>query len=182
MTVKADTTCATTVANMHSSTSTRMRSHVLLKTVVAPVSSDGKQFVSKHSFLWGRSTQFYYTRDGKQFEFKTSSRILITVTISGFGESNRKVRYLDIVTIQMKTQSAELIPIDVLIVPQIGQPIQTYDIWSFTDRACRNWMCDKWQADNVHFIYNRWLHLSYFMDEKYHHMIFRRKIMTTETV
>ena len=51
MTVKADTTCATTVANMHSSTSTPMRSHVLLKTAVAPVYSDGKQFVSKHSFL-----------------------------------------------------------------------------------------------------------------------------------
>ena len=50
------------------------------------------------------------------------------LTISGFGEWNRKVRYLEIVTIQMKTQSAELIPIDVLIVPQIGQPIQTYDI------------------------------------------------------
>ena len=42
MTVKADTTCTTTVANMHSSTSTPMRSHVLLKTAVAPVSHGTK--------------------------------------------------------------------------------------------------------------------------------------------
>ena len=36
-----------------------------------------------------------------------------SITISGFGKSNKNVRQLEIATIQMKTQSAEMIPIDV---------------------------------------------------------------------
>ena len=122
MTVKADTTCPTTVPNMHSSTSTPPRSHVLLKIAVAPVSSDGKQFESANIlFDEGAQRSFITQEMAKNLNLKP--RQTESLSISGFGETKRKVRHLEIPTIQMKTQSTELIPIDVLIVPQIAQPI-----------------------------------------------------------
>ncbi|XP_063448295.1 uncharacterized protein LOC134727834 [Mytilus trossulus] len=48
------------------------------------------------------------------------------ITISGFGESNKKVRNLQIATIYIKGLTNTLIPIEVLIVPQIAHTIHTY--------------------------------------------------------
>ena len=123
--VTADTTCTTTIANMHSTTSMATRSHVLLKTSITQVSSDGKQFDTAN-ILFDEGAQRSFITQEMANNLNLKPQKTESVTISGFGESNKKVRYLQVTTVYMKSLSIELIPIDVLIVPKIADLIQTY--------------------------------------------------------
>ena len=121
-TEKVDTKAA--VTSMHSS-ATSVRSHVLLKTAISTVSADGKQFSSANIlFDEGAQRSFITEELAEKLNLKPSKNEVIT--ISGFGETNKKVRHLPVATVYLQAQTLELIPINVLVVPQIAHPIQSY--------------------------------------------------------
>ncbi|XP_071161120.1 uncharacterized protein [Mytilus edulis] len=121
-TSKPDTDAA--VASMHSSTSS-VRSQVLLKTAIAPITYDKTHF-NTANILFDEGAQRSFITQEMADLLNLRPHRKEAITISGFGESNKKVRNLPIATIYIKGLTNILIPIEVLIVPQIAYPIHTY--------------------------------------------------------
>ncbi|XP_063447979.1 uncharacterized protein LOC134727528 [Mytilus trossulus] len=121
-TSKPDTDAA--VASMHSSTSS-VRSQVLLKTAIAPITYDKTHFNTANLLFDEGAQRSFITQEIADLLNLRPQR-KEAITISGFGESNKKVRNLQIATIYIKGLTNTLIPIEVLIVPQIAYPIHTY--------------------------------------------------------
>lgn len=112
------------VASMHSFTSSP-RSHVLLKTAIAPASADRRNFNSANVLLDEGAQRSFITQNLAQ-KLNLKPHSTETLTISGFGESNKKVRHLDVATVFLQAKNLELVPINVLIVPQIAHPINVF--------------------------------------------------------
>ncbi|XP_063446844.1 uncharacterized protein LOC134726374 [Mytilus trossulus] len=122
ITSKPDTDAA--VASMHSSTSL-VRSQVLLKTAKAPITYDKTHF-NTANILFDEGAQRSFITQEMADLLNLRPHRKEAITISGFGESNKKVRNLQIATIYIKGLKNTLIPIEVLIIPQIAYPIHTY--------------------------------------------------------
>ncbi|CAC5368558.1 unnamed protein product [Mytilus coruscus] len=97
-TAKPDTDAA--VASMHSSTSSG-RSQVLLKTAIAPITYDKTQFTSAN-ILFGEGAQWSFITQEMADLLNLRPHKKEAITISSFGESNKKVRNLQIATIYLK--------------------------------------------------------------------------------
>ena len=111
-----------TSLQLHSSLAQSHR-HVLLKTVMAPLSS-GKTCLDAKSLLdEGAQRSFITTKLADKLELVPSGRE--TQCISGFGENNKKIRELPTTAVYLQTEQ-EIIPIDVLIVPEIAVTLKTY--------------------------------------------------------
>ncbi|CAC5398787.1 unnamed protein product [Mytilus coruscus] len=118
-TYKPDISAA--VESIHSSTSS-VRLQVLWKTAIAPITCDKILFTSANIlFDEGDQRSFITQEMADLLNLRPHKKEAITT--SGFGESNKKVRNLQIATIYLKGQRNALIPIEVLIVPQIAHPI-----------------------------------------------------------
>jgi len=114
------------VTSMHSFTSSP-RSHVLLKTAIGPVSADRKNFDAANILFDEGAQRSFITQDLAD-KLNLQPRTTEVLTISGFGESNKKVRNLQVATVYLQSLGSDLIPIDVLIVPQIAHSISTYSL------------------------------------------------------
>ncbi|XP_063416451.1 uncharacterized protein LOC134698089 [Mytilus trossulus] len=104
---------------------TSIRAQVLLKTAISTVSSN-ENHSSQANILFDEGAQrSFITKDmADKLNLKPVRNEVITV--SGFGETNTKVRHLQVATVYLRAETKELIPINVLIVPKIAHPIQTY--------------------------------------------------------
>ncbi|CAC5419883.1 unnamed protein product [Mytilus coruscus] len=111
---------------MHNDSSTSSgRSQVLLKTAIAPITYDKTQFTSTNILFDEGAQRSFITKEMANL-LNLRPHKKEAITISDFGESNKKVRNLQIDTIYLKGLMNTLIPIEVLIVPQIAYPIHTY--------------------------------------------------------
>ncbi|CAC5425528.1 unnamed protein product [Mytilus coruscus] len=85
---------------MHSSTSSG-RSQVLLKTAIAPITYDKTQFTSANILFDEGAQRSFITQEMADL-LNLRPHKKEAITISGFGESNKKVRNLQIATIYLK--------------------------------------------------------------------------------
>lgn len=112
------------VASMQSLT-TSVRAQVLLKTAIVTVSSDKTHFSQANTLFDEGAQRSFITKDmADKLNLKPVRNE--DITVSGFGETNTKVRHLQVATVYLRAQTTKLIPINVLIVPKIAHPIQTY--------------------------------------------------------
>ncbi|XP_071171156.1 uncharacterized protein [Mytilus edulis] len=109
---------------MHSSTSS-VRSQVLLKTAIAPITYDKTHF-NTANILFDEGAQRSFITQEMADLLNLRPHRKEAITISGFGESNKKVRNLQVASIYIKGLTNKRFPIEVLIVPQIAYPIHTY--------------------------------------------------------
>ncbi|CAC5384300.1 PABPC [Mytilus coruscus] len=89
-----------TVASMHSSTSS-VRSQVLLKTAIAPITYGKTQFTSANILFDEGAPRSFITQEMADL-LNLRPHKKEAITISGFGESNKKVRNLQIASIYLK--------------------------------------------------------------------------------
>ncbi|XP_071153114.1 uncharacterized protein [Mytilus edulis] len=106
---------------LHSS-SNDVRTHVLLKTAVAPVWSDNL-CVDTHILFDEGSQRSFVTEDlARKLNLHTEGIEILQV--SSFGDKNKNVRHLDKSTVFVESNAGQKIPIHVLIVPMIAVPLQ----------------------------------------------------------
>lgn len=111
---------------LHSS-SNLPQGQIMLKTAIAPVSSECACLDGHILFDEGAQRSFVTEKMADILELKRTGSE--TLQISGFGENAQKTRSLDTATINIQTET-EAIPLNVLIVPKIAAPIYTYKLTS----------------------------------------------------
>ena len=99
---------------------TQPRSGVLLKTVIAKVTSG--IYTADANILFGEGPQrSFVTRElADKLQLQTSG---IVVQLAAFGSSSKKVSHINTATVYLLTDGKEKIVIDVLIVPTIAVPL-----------------------------------------------------------
>ncbi|XP_071135358.1 uncharacterized protein [Mytilus edulis] len=106
---------------LHSS-SNDVRTHVLLKTAVAPVWSDNL-CIDTHILFDEGSQRSFVTEDlARKLNLHTEG--IEILQLSSFGDRNKNVRHLDKSTVFVESNAGQKIPIHVLIVPMIAVPLQ----------------------------------------------------------
>ena len=121
---KASTERQTT--QLHSSL-TEERKDVLLKTAVAPV--HGRDICTSANILFDEGAQRTFITE----EFAREINIQLTgkesVQLSGFGDSERRVRNFDTGSLIVEAMNGETVPINVMVVPEIAVPITTFAVY-----------------------------------------------------
>ncbi|XP_069131720.1 uncharacterized protein [Argopecten irradians] len=108
---------------MHSATPTA--SHILLKTAVAEVqSTNGTGCDANIMFDEGSQRSFVTRQMADQLAVKTIGTEVLN--LSGFGSTNGEIRNLDKVRLFVIGVNNQRIPIEALVVPNIGVPLQTH--------------------------------------------------------
>ncbi|XP_062596767.1 uncharacterized protein LOC134258250 [Saccostrea cucullata] len=97
--------------------------NVLLKTAIAPVSHENQ--TTDANILFDEGSQRSFITEKLANELEITRRRSEAIKLSTFGE-NGSVQYLDSATINLITDSGELIAINVLIVPSIASPLSSY--------------------------------------------------------
>ena len=120
---KASTERQTT--QLHSSL-TEERKDVLLKTTVAPV--HGRDICASANILFDEGAQRTFITE----EFSREINIQLTgkesVQLSGFGDSERRVRNFDTRSLLVEAMNGEKVPINVMVVPEIAVPITIFAV------------------------------------------------------
>ena len=96
---------------------------VLLKTAIATVAS--KSYACEANVLFDEGSQSSFITEDVAKKLQLESHGKESLSISGFGDKERRVRHLDYSFVYLKT-STETLPIKVLIVPEISVPLKTY--------------------------------------------------------
>ena len=112
------------VKYMHSDKSSA-ETEVLLKTAIAPVSSDQRNYKDGNILFDEGAQKGFITEElaGKLHIISTKEEKIET---TGFGVNGTSKRNLRSARIYVQGKKSEVIPIDVLIVPKIANPIKTH--------------------------------------------------------
>ncbi|XP_061184416.1 uncharacterized protein LOC133192421 [Saccostrea echinata] len=97
--------------------------NVLLKTAIAPVSHENQ--TTDANILFDEGSQRSFITEKLANELEITQRKSEAIKLATFGK-NGSVQYLDSATIDLITDSGELIAINVLIVPSIASPLTSY--------------------------------------------------------
>ncbi|XP_062615533.1 uncharacterized protein LOC134277232 [Saccostrea cucullata] len=97
--------------------------NVLLKTAIAPVSHENQ--TTDANILFDEGSRRSFITEKLANELEITRRKSEAIKLSTFG-GNGSVQYLDSATINLITDSGELIAINVLIVPSIASPLTSY--------------------------------------------------------
>ena len=120
---KASTERQTT--QLHSSL-TEERKDVLLKTAVVQV--HGRDICASANILFDEGAQRTFITE----EFARKINIQLTgkesVQLSGFGDSERRVRNFETESLLVEAMNGEKVPINVIVVPEIAVPIITFAV------------------------------------------------------
>ena len=102
-----------------------IKPEVLLKTAIAPISSDQRNFVDGNILLDDGAKRSFISED---FATKLGTNASKTekIATTGFGDNGSSMRHLQCARIYVKGDMREIIPIDVLIVSKIGNPVRTF--------------------------------------------------------
>jgi hypothetical protein len=111
------------VVSLHSTSS--RSSKVLLKTAVAEVqSTNGTECQANIMFDEGSQRSFISEKLAAELQLEVTGREVLNV--AGFGSKKTEVRHLDKVHLTIIGEGNQYLPIELLVVPQIGVPIQTH--------------------------------------------------------
>ena len=96
----------------------------LLKTAIAPVRSP--QFTAEAHILFDEGAQrSFITQDlVNQLQLKPTRKDIIG--LSTFGVTTPAIRQLDVVTVELVTESNQTVSLDALVVPKIATPLQNH--------------------------------------------------------
>ena len=96
----------------------------LLKTAIAPVRSP--QFTAEAHILFDEGAQrSFITQDlVNQLQLKPTRKDIIG--LSTFGVTTPAIRQLDVVTVELVTESNQTVSLDALVVPKIATPFQNH--------------------------------------------------------
>ena len=111
------------VTTMHSGTSS-VRREVLLKTAITPVSAIQRAFIDGHVLFDEGAQRSFITEElaGKLNIVSTGEE---KIAISGFGQNETSMRNLQTAKLYVQGETREMIPIVVLIIPNIANPVRT---------------------------------------------------------
>ncbi|XP_060566632.1 uncharacterized protein LOC132725515 [Ruditapes philippinarum] len=96
---------------------------VLLKTAVSMVTSKSTSISANILFDEGSQSSFISEHLAQKLQLEPTGSE--TLYMSGFGDTERRVRHLSRATVYIET-AKENIPINVLIVPEISMPLKSY--------------------------------------------------------
>ncbi|XP_060598916.1 uncharacterized protein LOC132752597 [Ruditapes philippinarum] len=96
---------------------------VLLKTAVSMVTSKSTSISANILFDEGSQSSFISEHLAQKLQLEPTGSE--TLYMSGFGDTERRVRHLSRATVYLET-AEENIPINVLIVPEISMPLKSY--------------------------------------------------------
>ena len=101
-----------------------MRQEVLLKTAIAPVSANQRVFIDGQILFDEGAQRSFITEElaGKLDIVSTGEE---KIAISGFGQNETSMRNLRTAKLYVQGETREMIPIEVLIVPKIANPVRT---------------------------------------------------------
>lgn len=109
-------------------TASEARSTVLLKTAVSPVVYGNISLDT--NILFDEGAQRSFITQELAAKLNVNKEGSESLCISTFGDTTKKVRNLDKTTVYLRSTEGELIPIKVLIVPDIASPIQNHSVKS----------------------------------------------------
>ncbi|XP_055997117.1 uncharacterized protein LOC130047026 [Ostrea edulis] len=116
-------TPSSSIVSLHSTSS--RSSQVLLKTAVTEVQSrNGTECQANIMFDEGSQRSFINQKLASELQLEIIGKEVLNV--SRFGSKKTEVCYLDRVRLTIIGEGNQCIPIDVLVVPQTGVPIQTH--------------------------------------------------------
>lgn len=117
-----------TDASMFYTASSEDRSTVLLKTAISPLVY--QETCIDANILFDEGAQRSFITQDLAVKLNVKKEGSESLSISTFGNTDKKVRNLDKTTIHLKSTEGELIPIKVLIVPTIAPALQNQNIQS----------------------------------------------------
>ena len=94
----------------------------LLKTAVAPIVAGNTR--SQANILFDEGAQRSFISAEMANELQISPTSTADIAVASFGTTSTNTQKLGVTTVEVETESGELIPISVLIVPSIAAPIQ----------------------------------------------------------
>ena len=94
----------------------------LLKTAVAPIVAGNTRSQANILFDEGAQQSFISAEMASELQISPTSRT--DIAVASFGTTSATIQKLGVATVEVETESGELIPISVLIVPSIAAPIQ----------------------------------------------------------
>ena len=94
----------------------------LLKTAVAPIVASNTR--SQANILFDEGAQRSFISAEMANELQISPTSTADIAVASFGTTTTNTQKLGVTTVEVETESGELIPISVLIVPSIAAPIQ----------------------------------------------------------
>ena len=94
----------------------------LLKTAVAPIIAGNMKTQANILFDDGAQRSFLSAEMASELQISPTSTV--DIAVASFGTTSTTSQKLGVATVEVETESGELIPISVLIVPSIAAPIQ----------------------------------------------------------
>lgn len=96
----------------------------LLKTAIAPVR--GQHFTIEANNLFDEGAQRSFITQDLVDQLQLNPTRKDTIGLSAFGATTPAIRQLDVVTVELVTETNETIALDVLVVPKIATPLQNH--------------------------------------------------------
>ena len=109
----------------------------LLKTAVAPIVAANTR--SQANILFDEGAQRSFISAEMANELQISPTSTTDIAMASFGTTSATIQKLGVTTVEVETESGELIPISVLIVPSIAAPIQNLvstSVYTMPHLAC----------------------------------------------